>query len=345
MEYLRYLGQLIYNPIMILLLSIVGLVLATFIQGLVQLIFAKPFGMAVTDISIFGFKYSKLKSGKWEYRGKKMGIGLDVTTAFDLDKALSMEPKKLMAKEKSYIIVTSSVMLLAGLGLFAGLLIATFNSETNLLATIYLFLGIWTLIFIIGKFCLAIAVLGKVNSEKSLGGYTQQGLNMLRAGVPFEKMDLKPVSELNYKNIWNSERLMYFILYFEYLDAIDAFDKIPQAVADAEPVLDPDLDTKVALGVCMDLVYYYSYYHIVPDRAKAYYQRIEADISKDTEPNAMFIKGFYQLNCFGNVEGAKECVVKALEKIDTFSVPVEREYTRKCINRLNNAIENYQKQG
>ena len=69
------------------------------------------------------------------------------------------------------------------------------------------------------------------------------------------------------------------------------------------------------------------------------------DVTKDTDPNAMFIKGFYELNCLGNVDGAKACVVKALEKIEDHSVPVERDYCKKCIARLNYAIDNYPKQG
>ena len=84
MQYLRYLGELTYNPVIILAMAIVGLVLSTFVKGLIQLAFAKPMGMKVTDIMIFGFKYTKLKNGKWEQRGKRIGIGLQVETGYDL---------------------------------------------------------------------------------------------------------------------------------------------------------------------------------------------------------------------------------------------------------------------
>ena len=344
MQYLRYLGELSFNPVIILLMAIVGLVLSTFVQGLIQLAFAKAFGMKVTDIIIFGLKYTKLKSGKWEKRGRKAGVGLQVLTSFDLEKDSGLDSKKLLAKEKAFMIFYATAMLLVGIGAFTGLLIATFNVDSYFLASVFFLLGSWLLIFIIGKFCLAISVLSKVNSKKSLGGYTQEGLSMLRAGVPFDQMDLKPISELNYKKVWDTEKMMYFILYFEYLDANDYFDRMPEAVADVERSLKPQASaTKVELGVCMDLIYYYSYHNIVPSKAKEYYHRIIDDITKDTEPNSMFVKGFYELNCFGNVETAKTCAIKALEKIDEFSVPVEREYCRKCIARLNHAIDNFPK--
>lgn len=346
MQYLRYLGELTYNPLVIVVMGIVGLVLSTFIQGLIQLAFAKVFGMKVTDILIFGTKYTKRKNGKWEKIGRKAGVGLQVLTSFDLERDAGTDAKKLIAKEKAYMIVTALTMLLTGIGIFIGLLIATFNVYSYFLGSVFFLLGAWTLIFVIGKFITTISVLTKVNAKKSLSGYAQERLSMLRSGVPFEQMDLKPVSALDYKKVWDTERMMYFLLYFEYLDANDYFERIPEAVADVESVLKPNAAyTKISQGVYMDLTYYYSYHNIVPSKAKEYYHRIIDDIEKDTEPNAMFVKGFYELNCFGNVETAKNCAIKALEKIEEFSVPVEREYCRKCINRLNHAIDNFPKQG
>ena len=345
MQYLRYLGQLSYNPILILVMALVGLILSTFVKSLVQLAFAKPMGMKVTDILIFGLKYTKLKNGKWEKRGRKAGVGLQVETAFDLDREAGMDSRKLIVKDKAYMILTAVVTLLIGIGAFAGLLIATFNVDSYLLASVLFLLGFWLLLFLIGKFFLAISVVSKVNSKKSLSGYTQEVLSMLRSGVPFEQMEMKPFSELNYKKVWDTEKQMYFLLYFEYLDANGFFDRMPEAVAEAERTMKPNMAySKVVLGVCMDLVYYYSYHNIVPSMAKEYYHRIFDDITKDTDPNAMFVKGFYELNCFGNVDTAKDCVIKALEKIDDFSTGDEREYCRKCIARLNHAIDNFTKQ-
>ena len=342
MQYLRYLGQLTYNPILILVMAIVGLVLSTFVKSLIQLAFAKIMGLKVTDIMIFGLKYTKLKNGKWEKRGRKAGVGLQVETAFDLERDADLDSRKLIAKDKSYMIVTAIFALLAGILAFAGLLIAAFNVDSVFLASVFFFLGFWLLLFLIGKFFLAISVVSKVNSNKSLSGYAQEGLSMLRSGVPFEQMELKPFSELNYTKVWDTEKQMYFLLYFEYLDANGFFDRLPEAVAEAEKTIKPDMAySKILLGVCMDLVYYYSYHNIVPAKAEEYYHRIFDDITKDTEPNTMFIRGFYELNCFGNVDAAKDCAIKALEKIDEFSVGAEREYCRKCIARLNHAIDNF----
>ena len=345
MEYLRYLGNLNFSPILILTMGIVGLVLSTFIKSIVEIILVKPFGMKVTDFSIFGFKFSKSRSGKWESRGRKPSVGLEVYTSFDLEKTAGTDSKKLIANEKAYLTVVGIVTLVLGIVVFAGLLAATFSVSSFALASVFFFIGAWTLAFVIFKFCLALSILAKVNAGKSLSGYTQEGISMIRAGIPFEKMELKPVSELNYPKVWDTERMVYFLLYFEYLDACDLFDRMPEAVADVESVLKPGVETKVSIAVCMDLIYYFSYHNYDPYNAKKYYDMIINDVTKDTDPNAMFIKGFYELNCLGNVDGAKACVVKALEKIEDHSVPVERDYCKKCIARLNYAIDNYPKQG
>ena len=93
--------------------------------------------------------------------------------------------------------------------------------------------------------------------------------------------------------------------------------------------------------VYMNLIYYYSYHRPTPSAAKEYYHRIINDVEKDTDPNTMRIRGFYELNCFGDPVKARELSMKALEGLDTVSIPVEREYERKCIAKLNNAIDNF----
>ena len=147
MEYLRYLGNLSFSPILILTMGIVGLVLSTFIKSIVEIILVKPFGMKVTDFSIFGFKFSRSRSGKWESRGRKPSVGLEVYTSFDLEKTAGTDSKKLIANEKAYLTVVGIVTLVLGIVVFAGLLVATFSVSSFALASVFFFIGAWTLAF------------------------------------------------------------------------------------------------------------------------------------------------------------------------------------------------------
>ena len=341
MDLWSFIGELSFSPLLVVLLGIVGLVLSTFVKGLLQIILAKPFGLKVTDFAIFGYKFTKLKSGKWEQRGARPGVGLEVDLAVDLDVNPNPDHKKLVAKEKANMILLSVLEIFIGAGIFTGLFFAARGSGSYTVASIFFITGAWLFIFCVGKAILGFTVLAKANSKKSLGGYVQEKIGLIRSGVPIDQLDVKPLSELNYKKVWDTEKMLYFILYFEYLDAKGDFNSMPPAVADIESILKPATAGKIGLGVCMNLTYYYSYHYIVPSKAKEYYHRIYDEISKDTEPNSMIVKGFYELNCFGNVDAAKDCVVKALEKIDSFSVPSEREYARTCIARLNQAIDNF----
>ena len=294
MEYLRYVTELIRNPILDLVMSVVGILFVSLVFFLIQIAFTKPFYGRVTDVDILGFKYTRPKGGNWEYRGYRFRLGFFANSVVDFDN----HP-----------------------GVFLS--------------------GFWILMYSIGRIVLVIATVKKMYSKKSLGGYMTSAAGMLRAGIPFEKMDLKSVRELNYPKVWDTERKMYFPIYFSYLDANGFYDRMPEAVADVEAVLKPGERSKVAIAVLMTLVYYYSYHHIEPSMAKEYYHRMGDEIEKDTDCNTMRIKGFYELNCFGNADKARECATAALAKLDSFSVPAERDYERKCIARLNSAISGF----
>ena len=64
-----------------------------------------------------------------------------------------------------------------------------------------------------------------------------RAISLLRSGVPYEKLDLKSVRELNLKKVWETERKMYFPVYFQYLDACGFYDRMPEAVDDVERIL------------------------------------------------------------------------------------------------------------
>lgn len=341
MEYIKHIAELIGNPVLDILTSIVGILFASLVFFLIQIALTKPCYGRVSDMDLLGFRFSKPKDGKWEYRGFRFRLGFTAVTVVDFDNHPGVDNKKLISMDKTHMLITGTLTALIGTGVFIGCTAWCFNIYYWFPAAIVFLSGFWILLFSIGRIVLVIATVRKMYSKKTLGGYMSSAVGMLRAGIPFEKMELKSVRELNYPKVWDTERKMYFPIYFAYLDSNGLYDRMPEAVADVEATLKPGENSKVVQAVCMTLIYYYSYHNINPSQAKEYYHRMGDEIVKDMDSNSMRVKGFYELNCFGNVDKARECVVKALEKLDSFSVPAEREYERKCIAKLNSAIANF----
>ena len=342
MEYLEYIGELISNPILDVLMGLVGLIIVSGIFTLIMVALAKVFCAKVSDYDVFGYKYTRNQAGKWEYRGHRVKIGFSAVTVIDFENHPDIDSEKLIQMDKTHALLTGILTMVIGAGISIGCFIWCFNIYYRFPAMLVFLTGFWVLLFAISRLVLVIATVAKMYSNKSLGGYMSKAAALLRSGVPYEKIELKSVRELGFKKVWETERKMYFPLYFQYLDSNGFYDKMPEAVADVERILNPGAASKADISVNMYLIYYYSYHCPTPSAAKEYYHRIINDIEKDTDANAMRIKGFYELNCFGNPVKAREYAMKALEAVDRVPVPVEREYERKCIAKLNNAIDNFQ---
>ena len=342
MEYLRYIAELIQNPILDVLMGLVGLIIVSGIFVLLQAALCKAFCAKMTDFEAFGFKYSRNRSGKWEYRGHRVKLAFTGVSVVDFENNPGIDSEKLIKLDKNHILVTGILTTVIGLAISVGCFIWSFNIYYKFPASLVFLMGFWILIFTIGRLVLVLTTISKIYSKNSLGSYQMRAVSLMRSGIPYDKMELKSVRELNFKKVWETERKMYFPLYFQYLDYNGFYDRMPEAVDDVETIMNAASSSKPDIVVYMYLIYYYSYHCPTPSRAKEYYHRIINEIEKDTDPNAMKIKGFYELNCFGNPDKARECAMKALEGLETFSVPVEREYERKCIAKLNNAIDNFQ---
>ena len=342
MEYIHYLGELSFNPFLIIAMIILALVVISIVFTLIRLALLKPFGGEIREISYFGFKYSKTVDGELKYVGHKPSILFSAEFGMDMKKLEGVDNKKVISRERAFMLTTAFLNLLIGAGVLALCLWGTFSSSFYTLASMSFLFGLCYFVIAIIRTIMVIRVVIRTGA-KTLARYTQTQIALLRDGVTFDKMDLKPVNELGFKKVWESERRLYFILYFEYLDYNEMFDRLPEAVADVERALLPgkSAGSKIDQSVFEVLVYYYSYHNIVPSKAKEYYHRVLDEITKDTDSYASCIKGFYELYCFGNADKAGEYVSKALENFDKVQSTAEKEYVRKCIARLNQAIGNF----
>lgn len=335
------------SPLIAIVLAVITFHFPSFANMLLLMIVAPMLKLKVKQIGLLGFRYEKQKDGKWESRGYKPMIGFSAEFVYDLEKCKGMSPKQFRDKERNLLLIVGFMDLLIGAGVLAGCLLWSRNIGNETLSSLVRVFGIsWFII----AFCIllsSVVVLIRLNNKKSLGSHYQEAIGMVRADIPFEQMNLKSVKELNLKKVTNAERIMYFPVYFEYLDSCGMFDKMPEAVNDIESVLKPQSSTRAELFCAIMLTYYYSYHCINPELATKYYQMSGDFLAKDTDSNGMRIKGFYELYCCRNLERATECANKANEGIEKFSIGSEREYERKCIARLFEAIKQNQhlKQG
>ena len=341
MVYLRHIAELVGNPLLDILTAIIGMIFSSLIYTLIQLASAGPCCSKASDLKVLGFRFSRPQGGKLEYRGFRPGFSITADMVVDYKKHPDLDNKKLMALDKTHALFSGILTAVTGIVIFVFCFIWSFRIDYNLPASIVFLSGFWILLFSVGKCCLAVYSVSLVSSDKTLGGYYAKAIGMLRSGITFEKMELKSDRELNFAKVTDAEKKMYFPVYFCYLDANGLYDKMFEAVADVESIIRPGESSKAVFVDKMMLIYYYSYHNPVPSKAKEYYHSLGTDIEKDNDSNSLRIKGFYELNCFGNVEKAREYAGQALAKLDVFSVPAEREYERTCIAKLNSAIENF----
>lgn len=329
------------NPLIAILMAFVGLMCAMLIITLVELLFSKIFGLEVKRLQIVGFKFERDKSGELKYEGYKVSLFSSVQAGINPKKYAEMDQEKCASIDMAFSWISISVAFLISAGISVVCVLSALKMEHILPASIVFHLGCWILIVAIIMTVMVIRSLIIFSSKDSLYAYYHRALKLLNDGVPFATLELKPVSELAFKKATNMEKATYFVLYFEYLDACEMYDRMPQAVSEAENLLKPTTTSQSEKFVCMLLTYYYSRHCIVPSKAKTYYHRVEDMWKKDNDSNTMMIKGFYELNCFGMVENAETCVRKALETIDTFPASeAERVYVRKQIAYLNRDIDN-----
>lgn len=333
--------ELYYNPVIVFVAAILAFLLVSLMNMVFHLILAPLFKLKTVEINVIGFKWEKQKSGNWVYTGYKPGLGFAASESFDLDKCADLKATKMKANENIFLILVTIADLILATGVLIAGLAGGVNIPSELLASMAVEFGTSYMVFALVRAVVTVYVLLKVNNKNSLIGYQQSVVSMIRSGVPFERMELKSVPELHFKKVDAFEKEMYFPFYFAYLDDTEQFDKMAAAVGDIEQTIKPNSDSRIDRFIYCTLTYYYSTLYFDPEKAKEYYAKAGDTLAKDTDANGMRIKGFYELNCFGNVAKARECLEAAEAAVDSFSVGTEREHERKLIRRLRDAIEKF----
>ena len=142
MEYIHYLGELSYNPFLIIAMIILALVVLSIVFTLIRLALLKPFGGEIREISYFGFKYSKTVDGELKYVGHKPSILFSAEFGMDMKKLEGLENKKIVSRERAFMLTTAFLNLLIGAGVLALCLWGTFSSRFYTLASMSFLFGL-----------------------------------------------------------------------------------------------------------------------------------------------------------------------------------------------------------
>ena len=321
--------------------SFIALQLSMLIKLGIQALFLKPFKLMFKELSIFGLKYYKNSDNKWERNGRSKNYLTIGDVGIDVKNSSEEEIKTSDKRCNLFLVLVAMISLIIAVVVFVGCIVLRGNITLDIIRAFVLLFGLTFLIQGITGVGITIYVISRTNSN-TLSGYATRALNKYKSGVPLQSMDLKPEKELNFGNSKDFERRMYFLIYFSYCDLCEKFDELEEAVKNYEKLKAPDNASSVDIAIYINLVYYYSYHNIDPEKAHMYYERAGKYLDQDKDANGMRIKGFYQLNIKNDLEKAKECLAHAQASIDTFSVPVERENERILIARLSGAIDKYQ---
>lgn len=316
---------------------LIAMWVSSFIKLVIKFILAPKFYTRVSSMSIFGFEFIK-QNDKFVFVKRSPVPLINANLGFDYKKFGHIDNDKVNKADSTATIVISVISSVICFILAVILILIGKNTELNLFAGIVsLALG---LIFQgISSLVITIIALHMVNT--SLSGYTRSIVNKIRMGQPVETFNLLPIEKLPYTNAANAERIIYYSIYMIYLDVIDDEDMLEDTALKLCHLLRNTQFNVSYLGAYYGVIYYFSYRNIDTELAEEFYKLIKEYIEKDTDSNGYRVRAHYELTVNHNRDLAYELAQNAGAKINVFSMGTEREYEKKCIEKLFNRISEY----
>lgn len=174
---------------------------------------------------------------------------------------------------------------------------------------------------------------------KRLGGYVEQLIGRLKHGETFSALDLKPVSELGFKNPTFVEQEQYYMVYMGYLAETGNTEAMRQpSHMVMERMRERDFILQDGLKYYW-LIYYFS--DVEPNKANAdlLLQKIGNVIYDDNLPNAKRVLAYYVFNHEHDLERAEELVTEGFAALESGTFTnAERILERSLLTQLNTRI-------
>ena len=301
---------------------------------------ARLFGLYCKQVSFFGHTvYRNKRSDSWHTRRDKPSPLIQELTLIDLEKQV---PDDIDSKDS----LNSLLKALFNLCLSAGLIFWRLKSggaervlhSKGTLAELFLD---W---FAIGYTFHSLVSLGifiyvYFVMSRRLMGHTMRAVNKLRAGYPFEDMELKPVRDLPYKNTTLVERTQYYQLYLCLLESSGRPEDMREPIGEIVQYLSGKSFIIQNMGLYCWLVYYFSRYELDPQSAGYYLGQIRAALEADRDANSKRVLAYYAFGIEQDYVRARSYWQQAMNTIDEFSLGAERELERKMLRELDEFLK------
>ena len=300
------------------------------IKTVLDLLLAPRYGFVCRQISAFGFLLLN-EEGKWTCRKDKFSPIIQSLITIDTSKPIAEDMDK---KEKIFVWVTYAIRLFVAcviVFLCLDAIKALFRWEGATVAEV--FFGSFALGMLVHNITfLVILIYTYEVLGKRLNVYTNSMLKKMRQGIPFEQMNLKPVSQLPYKNPSKLEKMMYYQLYIPYLIDRNDIEGLKDPIREMTDFYGKrDYIVQETLSYYW-LIFYYSRYEINPANADAFFTRVSGTLLSDSDSNAKRVLAYYYFGVKRDVEKAEQYIKEGLAVIEKFSLPgAEREQERKLL--------------
>ena len=307
------------------------------IRIFMNLTVAPKFGFRCCTISGFGLICMN-EDGKWKCKKDRFSPLIQEMLVIDISKPIQGDIDK---KDWQYTLLCNLLKLIIAIFVFVLLkdqVRATM--EWDDVKASELFLGAFAYGMVLHSVVhLITGFYTRLVLMKRLAGYVDVMLKKMRQGMPFEAMDLKPVSQLPYKKPNQMEKMMYYTLYIPYLISIDDIEGMREPIKEmTEYFAKREFILQETLSYYW-LIFYYSRYDIQPTSADAFFSRASGSLLNDADANAKRVLAYYYYGVKNDVEKARQYIKEGLAVIDKFSLPgAERELERKLLLDLDAII-------
>ena len=315
---------------------IISLLFANFLTGITQLITAKKFNFIVKWFSFFGLFFCK-NGEKWSNNNGGFMPFCECVMNFNKE---SLKQDSIELQKRFYLFENYSTLTISLL----------FN-----IYTIYLFfslvngksLSMFDIFYIGFSFGMLFHSFRHLKTTnyiynilyKGFLGYVQSKCDLMKFNENFDNFDLKPIEELPYKSISNAEKIIYYLLYCNYLLSLNRIEEMKKVSQELSELV---IKQMFLLNFCKAyywLIFYYSEFEIDKEKADIFLKKAKPALSIDNDPSAKMVLAYYSYRMYEDKANAMSLIEEGLSVVDDNLILAEKNLQKKLLLNLKNEIE------
>lgn len=314
----------------------VSLLLANFLTGITQLITAKNYDLSVKWFSFFGLIFCK-NGEKWSNNNSGfMPICECVFTfnkeSFEQD---SIELQKRFNLFENYSTLTISFLF----NIYTIYLFLAFVNEKTLSFFEIFYIG-FSLGMLFHSFRHLRTTYYIYNTLfKGLLGYVQNKCDLMKFNDNFDSLDLKPIEELPYKATFPGEKIIYNLLYSNYLLSLNRIEEMKKVSQELAEILIKQFFLLNYYRAYYWLIFYYSEFENNKEKADIFLKKVKPALSIDEDPAAKIVLAYYHYRMYEDETRTLSLIEEGLSVVDDNIIPAERNLQKKLLLNLKNEIE------